>query len=104
MRVAVARTAQRVSATELRDHFKDCLKKAKGGNVVLVENRRQEPKYIVDKIWFDNLMRDVKAAMATLEILADRKLTERLLNLSTTIDEDLRGGRLFTMEEVFGKE
>jgi hypothetical protein len=42
--------------------------------------------------------------MATLEILADRKLTERLLSLSTTIDEDLRGGRLFTMEEVFGKE
>ena len=94
---AVGRTAQRVSATELRDHFKDYLKKAKGGHVVLVENRRQDPKYIVDKEWFDNLMRDVKSAMATLEILADRSLTERLLSLATTIDEGLRTGRLHTM-------
>jgi len=103
MPLAVA-TAQRISATELRDHFKNCLKKAKGGNVVLVENRRQDPKYIVDKEWFANLMRDVKSAMATLEILADRNLTERLLRLSTTIEEDLRSGTLHTMEEVFGRE
>ena|SRR5215831_6649391 len=103
MPLAVA-TAQRISATELPDHFKNCLKKAKGGNVVLVENRRQDPKYIVDKEWFDNLMRDVKSAMATLEILADRNLTERLLRLSTTIEEDLRSGTLHTMEEVFGRE
>jgi len=103
MRLALAKTAQRVSATELRDHFKDCLGKAKGGNVVLVENRRQEPKYIVDKKWFDNFMRDVKSTMATLEILADRNLTERLLDLSAAIDEDLRAGRLHTMEEVFGR-
>jgi hypothetical protein len=46
----------------------------------------------------------VKSAMDTLEILADRKLTERLLNLSTTVDADLRAGRLHTMEEVFGTE
>jgi len=104
MPLAVARTAQRVSATEFRDHVKDYLKKAKGDSVVLVENRRREPKYIVDKEWFDNLMRDVKSTMATLEILADRKLTERLLSLSTTVDEDLRAGRLHTMEEVFGEE
>lgn len=104
MPLAVARTAQRVLATEFRKHFKAYLKKARGGSVVLVENRRQDPKYIVDKEWFDNLMRDVRSTMATREILADRKLTERLLNLSTTIDEDLRAGRLHTMEEVFGQE
>ena len=104
MPLRAARTTQRVSATEFRDHVKDYLKKAKGNSVVLVENRRREPKYIVDKEWFDDLMRDVQSTMATLEILADRKLTERLLALSTTIDEDLRADRLYTMEEVFGKE
>lgn len=104
MSLAVARTAQRVLATEFRKNFKTYLKKARGGSIVLVENRRQGPKYIVDKEWFDNLMRDLKSTMATLEILADRKLTERLLNLSTTIDEDLRAGRLHTMEEVFSQK
>ena len=104
MPLRVAITAKRVSTTEFRGHVKDYLKKAKGDSVVLVENRRQEPKYVVDKEWFDNLMCDVKSTMATLEILADRNLTERLLRLSTTIDEDLRAGKLHTMEEVFGKE
>ncbi len=104
MPLGVARSTQRVSATEFRDHVKDYLKKAKGDNVVLVENRRREPKYIVDKEWFDDVMQSVKSTMATLEILADRELTERLLNVSTTVDADLRAGRLHTMEEVFGKE
>jgi len=104
MPIGVARRAQRVSATEFREHVKSYLSKAKGNTVVLVENRRREPKYIVDKEWFDGLMRDVKSTMATLEILADRGLTERLLQLSTTLDEDLRAGRLHTMADVFGKE
>jgi len=104
MPLAVAKTAQIVSATEFRDHTKDYLKKAKGDNVVLVENRRQGPKYIVDKDWLDNLMRDLRSTMATLEILADRDLTERLLKVSKTLGEDLRAGRLYTMEEVFGDE
>ena len=102
--MGIARTVQRVSATELRDHFREYLNKAKGGNVILVENRRQEPKYIVDKEWFDSLLQDAKSITATVEILADRNLTERLLHLSTTIDEDLRAGRLHTLEEVLGQE
>ena len=104
MPLGLARTAQKVSTTEFRGHAKDYLKMAKGDNVVLIENRRREPKYIVDKEWFDDLMRDVKSTMATLEVLADRKLTERLLRLSTTLDRDLQAGRLHTLEEVFGKE
>jgi PHD/YefM family antitoxin component YafN of YafNO toxin-antitoxin module len=99
----VARATRRVSATEFRSHVKDYLRKAKGESVVLVENRRQEPKYIVDKEWFDSLMRDAKSTMATLEVLADRDLTARLLSLSKTLDDDLRAGRLHTMEEVFGE-
>ena len=40
---------------------------------------------------------------AALEILADRKLAERLLSLARTIDADVEAGRLHTMEEVFGE-
>ncbi len=94
----------RVSASEFRDRFKHYAEKAKGGKVVLVENRRQgQDKYLVDKEWFDSFVREHESILATLEILRDRDLTERLLGLARTIDADVEAGRLHTMEEVFGK-
>jgi len=79
------------------------MKAAKGDKVVLIENRRQESKYLVDKEWLDALVRERESVLATLEVLADRELTNRLLKLAETIDEDVRSGRLHTREEVFGK-
>ena len=38
---------------------------------------------------------------ATLEVLADRELSERLLKLSKTIDDDVAANRLLTTEDVF---
>ena len=99
-----AKTVRRVSATEFRERFKDFAEQAKGDKVVLVVNRRQEPKYLVDKAWLDALVRERDSVLATLEILADRTLTARLLKLAKRIDADVRAGRLHTMEEVFGKE
>jgi PHD/YefM family antitoxin component YafN of YafNO toxin-antitoxin module len=92
---------RKVSATSLRGRLKTFLKAAKGGSVVLIENRRQESKYLVDKDWLDALMRERESFLATLEILADRELTARLLKLAQTVDEDVRAGRIHTMKEVF---
>src|ERR1019366_5887093 len=99
----VAVTVRKVSATSLRSRLKGYMKEAKGDKVVLIENRRQESKYLVDKEWLDTLMRERESILATLEILADRELTNRLLKLAETVDEDLRAGKLHTMEEVFGE-
>jgi hypothetical protein len=96
-------TIRKVSATRLRGRLKAFMKAAKGGEVVLIENRRQESKYLVDKEWLDTVMRERESILATLEILADRELTNRLLKLAGTIDEDVTAGRLHTMEEVFGE-
>jgi PHD/YefM family antitoxin component YafN of YafNO toxin-antitoxin module len=96
-------TVTKVSATSLRGRLKTYMNAAKGGKVVLIENRRQESKYLVDKDWLDTLVRERESILATLEVLADRELTNRLLKLAETIDEDVRAGRLHTMEEVFGK-
>jgi hypothetical protein len=38
-----------------------------------------------------------------LEVLADRKLTDRLLQLAKTIDRDVRAGKLRSMRQVFGE-
>jgi len=96
-------TVRKVSATSLRGRLKTYMKAAKGGKVVLIENRRQESKYLVDKEWLDTVMREREAILATLEVLADRELTSRLLKIAESIDEDVSAGRLHTMEEVFGE-
>jgi hypothetical protein len=71
--------------------------------VVLIENRRQSAKYLVDKEFLDSLLRERESVLATLEILADRELTDRLLKLSRTLDDDVAADRLLTAVDVFGK-
>jgi hypothetical protein len=94
---------KRVTASDLRDSLKDYLKAAKDNRVVLIENRRQAAKYLVDKNFLDNLLEERESILATLEILFDRDLTNRLLSLSKTIDRDFATRRLLTTADVFGK-
>lgn len=98
-----ALAVKKVTATDLRDKLKTYLKEATENRVVLVENRRQASKYLVDKDFLDSLMKERESIFATLEVLADRELTDRLLTLSKTIDGDVAAGRLLTTEDVFGK-
>jgi hypothetical protein len=94
---------RRVTASDFRDRLKQCLRDAKDNKVVLIENRRQPSKYLVDKEFLDDLLREQGSILATLEILCDRELTNRLLNLSNTIDSDFADGRLLTTADVFGE-
>jgi len=94
---------KKVTATDLRHKLRAYLRQARANRVVLVENRRQAPKYLVDKEFLDSLVEEREAILATLEILADRELTDRLLALSKTIDKDLAAGRLLTTADVFDK-
>lgn len=94
---------KKVKATDLRSKLKAYLKQATSNRVVLVENRRQPSKYLVDKEFLDALLNERESILATLEVLADRKLADRLLQLSETIDEDLTAGRLLTTADVFDR-
>jgi hypothetical protein len=100
-----AMKVKKVSATTFRDKFKDCAQKTKGRSVLLVENRRLAPKYFVDKAWLDSLLAEFASVKATAEILADRELTGHLLELSATIDDGVRSGKipLRSMKDIFGK-
>ena len=102
----MARTSiavKKVTATDLRNKLRTYLEQATANRVVLVENRRQPSKYLVDKDFLDALVNERESILATLEILADRELTDRLLSLSKTIDRDVAAGRLLTTADVFGK-
>lgn len=94
---------KKVTATDLRGKLKAYLKQATANQVVLVENRRQPPKYLVDKEFLDSLVSERESILATLEILGDRELTDRLLALSKTIDDDVAAGRLLSTTDVFGE-
>jgi hypothetical protein len=82
-----------VTATDLRDRLRDKLRKAKNNSVLLVQSRRHEEKYVVDKEWLDNLVRERESVLAALEVLADRRLTNRLIELSKTMDDDVENNR-----------
>lgn len=103
MATAAMNIRKTVSASDLRDRLKDYLKAAHDNQVVLIENRRQSAKYLVDKEFLDALVEERDSIFATLEILADRDLTDRLLALSRTIDREVASGRLLTTAAVFGR-
>jgi PHD/YefM family antitoxin component YafN of YafNO toxin-antitoxin module len=92
-----------VSASELREKLKACMKAASGEAVVLIENRSSEDKYIVDSSFFEKLVKERKEILATLEILADQNLTARLVNLSKLSEDELINSGLLSHEEVFGE-
>lgn len=89
---------KKVTATDLRDSLKDRMNEVKHNKVLLVENRRHAAKYLVDKDFLDEMIKERESVLATLEVLADVKLTSRLLNLAKTN----LPARLYTMDEVFG--
>jgi len=93
---------KKITVTRFRNRLKDYLKAARADRVVLVENRRQPAKYVVDKEFLDSLVKERESIMATMEILTDRDLTDRLLRLSKTIDDDVAAGRLLRTADVFG--
>src|SRR5207247_7563273 len=94
---------KKVTATDLRDKLKTYLKEASANRVVLVENRRQPPKYLVDKDVLDSLVNEPESMLATREMLADQELTDLLRTRSKTIDEHVAAGRLLTTAAVVGK-
>ena len=90
---------KKVSATDFRDDLKEHLKTVKDNTVLLIENRRRAEKYVVDREYLDRLVEERESILATLEILADRELTNRLLELKRS---GLSKAKLYTMAEVLG--
>jgi hypothetical protein len=92
---------RRVTASELRGRMKSHLREVTKNKVLLVHNRRQKEKYVVDKVWLDTVLKERESILATLEVLTDRKLTARLMAVAKTIDQDVEHGRLHSLEEAF---
>ncbi|MBM3746418.1 MAG: hypothetical protein FJW34_11530 [Acidobacteria bacterium] len=93
-----------VSRSELRRRQSAAFRRAKGSTVLAVTDARPggEVKYVVDGPYLEQLTSSLRAALETLEVLEDRRLLDRVLQASRTLDADLAQGRLRALDEVFG--
>jgi hypothetical protein len=92
-----------VRRTELRNQQSKVLGKAKGRRVVVVSgsSNEDEEKYVLGKTYFEDLLTQMESLSETVEIIADRRLFNQIMNATDTLDEDLRLGRLAGVEEAF---
>lgn len=58
---------------------------------------------MVNRKFLYSLVEERESILATLEILVDQNLTNRLLTLSISIDDDVAAARLLTTADVFGR-
>ena len=94
-----------VNRSDLRQHQSKWLRKARGQHVLLIKsNDAQEEKIILDKQYFDEIRRKLESLLETLEIAMDRKLFNQILAAADSLEEDLRLGKLHSLEDAFAED
>ena len=103
--VVAKANALEVNRSELRQHQSKWLKKARGRRVLVVKSHdSDEEKVVLDRQYFDEIRRKVDSLVETLEIAMDRKLFNQILAAADTLEEDLRSGRLHSLEDAFAED
>jgi len=94
-----------VNRSELRQKQRATLRMARGHQVVVISaNDEEDEKLLLDKRYFDELVKHLRAVIETLEITSDQKLFSRILGVSESLEENTRLGKLHPFEEAFGEK
>ena len=94
-----------VNRSELRQNQSALLRRVRGSRVLLIKaNDETEEKVVLDKKYFDQIRQQLEAVVETLEITMDRKLFNQILAAADTLDEDLRLGKLHSLDDAFAEE
>jgi hypothetical protein len=94
-----------VRRSDLRQYQSKWLKKARGQHVLLIKsNDADDEKIVLDKQYFDEIHAKLQSLVETLEIAMDRKLFNQILAAADTLEEDLRLGKLHSLEDAFAEE
>jgi hypothetical protein len=94
----------RVNRTDFRQNQRESLNKARGSTVVVITGDDADEKIVVDKLYFDEIFQKLKASVETLEVTMDKTLMANIFAATKSLSEDLREGRLLTIDEVFSEE
>jgi hypothetical protein len=94
-----------VNRSELRQNQSALLKRARGSEVLLIKsNDAEDEKVVVDRQYFDEIRKHLENVVETLEIAMDRKLFNQILAAADTLEEDLRLGKLHSLEDAFAED
>ena len=94
-----------VNRSELRQNQSALLRRVRGSRVLLIKaNDKTDEKVVLDKKYFDQIRQQLEAVVETLEITMDRKLFNQILAAADTLDEDLRLGKLHSLDDAFAEE
>jgi hypothetical protein len=95
----------KVNRSQLRKNQSKLFRRAQGRRIIQVTGWSEEDeKYVVDKRYFDDLLKKLWATVETLEITADPKMFAQILRAAETIDENARSGRLHSFAEALGQD
>ena len=94
-----------VNRSDLRQHQSKWLKKARGPHMLLIKSSdAEDDKVVLDKQYFDELHSRIESLIESLEIAMDRKLFRQILQAADTLEEDLRLGKLHSLEDAFAED
>jgi hypothetical protein len=94
-----------VNRSELRQNQSALLRRAQGRKVLLIKaNDEADEKVVLDKQYFDQICKRLESVVETLEIAMDRKLFNQILAAADTLEEDLRLGKLHSLEDAFAED
>jgi hypothetical protein len=94
-----------VNRSDLRQHQSKWFKKARGQHVLLVKsNDSEEEKIVLDRQYFDEIRKQLESLIETVEIAMDRKMFNQILAAADTLEEDLRLGKLHSLEDAFAED
>jgi len=93
-----------VNRSELRQKQRATLRMARGHQVVVISaNDEEDEKLLLDKRYFDEIVKQLRAVIETLEIIGDQKLFNQILGVSESLEGNTRLGKLHAFEEAFGE-
>ncbi len=91
-----------VNRSELRQKQRATLRMARGNQVVVISaNDEEDEKLLLDKKYFDEIVKELRAVIETLEIISDQRLYKQILGVSESLEEHTRLGKLHSFEEAF---
>jgi len=94
-----------VNRSELRQKQRATLRMARGNQVVVISaNDEEDEKLLLDKKYFDEIVKQLRAVIETLEIIGDQRLFNQILGVSESLEKDTRLGKLHSFEEAFGEK
>jgi hypothetical protein len=96
---------KKVNRSELRQKQKATLRLVHGSEGLIIQSDDEESeKVVLDRKYFEQIQKHLQNVVETLEITMDQRLFKQILAAADTLEEDLRLGKLHSLEDAFAED